>query len=229
MPTNPPEPTSPEEHGAMSDFRSNIWNAFQSSYEDKWDQAEYKRRHNRSILENLQQRKVLPPWDAVEAQLKQGPPPFLRPGWRSPLVGKRVELDWLDQDSFVSLQGNCGGWRNKKVLLIEFWATIFGHLSETAVTYPDVKVITFDNEGIFNGTKSNVDEVRRFIARRTDMKYPVLVDVHHTATDALFKPSQTLSIPLVFLITPRDGMVHWVGNAEVEDMGAPLRKLLSTL
>ena len=85
--------------------------------------AEFKKRHNRVVLDALQYRKMIPPWDAVEAQLKKGPPPFLRPGWRSPLLGRRVNLDWIDQDSFICLQGSREGWRNKKVLIIEFWAS----------------------------------------------------------------------------------------------------------
>lgn len=35
----PPEPTTPEEHAAMNDFRATLWNPFQTFYEDKWDQG----------------------------------------------------------------------------------------------------------------------------------------------------------------------------------------------
>lgn len=55
--------------------------------------------------------------------MKRGPPPFLRPGWVSPLQGKQVDLDWIDQDAFVWIRGNKTGWRDAKLLVIEFWAT----------------------------------------------------------------------------------------------------------
>ena len=29
--------------------------------------------------------------------MKKGPPAFLRPGWRSPLLGRQVDLPWLDR------------------------------------------------------------------------------------------------------------------------------------
>lgn len=75
------------------------------------------------MLEALRSRKVLPPWDVLEAQLKKGPPPFLRPGWTSPLVGRQVDLGWLDQNVFVRIRGTKDDWRTSKIVLIEFWAT----------------------------------------------------------------------------------------------------------
>lgn len=85
--------------------------------------GDFQGRHDRGVLDGLRTKKLLPPWNLVEAQLKKGPPTFLRPGWRSPLLGKQVDLDWLDQDGFVRIRGTKDDWRNVKVLVIEFWAT----------------------------------------------------------------------------------------------------------
>ena len=68
-------------------------------------------------------RSNLPTWDALEAQFRKGPPPFLRPGWKSPMLGKKVDLRWLDTGSFEHIRGSMAGWRDAKVLLIEFWAS----------------------------------------------------------------------------------------------------------
>ena len=57
----------------------------------------FQSRHDRAVLENLRSKNLIPALPALEAQLKRGPPPFLRPGWVSPLQGKQVDLEWLDQ------------------------------------------------------------------------------------------------------------------------------------
>lgn len=68
-------------------------------------------------------RAKLPAWDALEVQFRKGPPPFLRPGWTSPLLGKRVDLRWLDVGPFDNIKGSVDGWRDAKLLIIEFWAS----------------------------------------------------------------------------------------------------------
>ena len=55
--------------------------------------------------------------------MKKGPPPFMRPGWVSPLLNRQVDLAWLDQDNFVRVRGTKDDWRHFDMLLIEFWAT----------------------------------------------------------------------------------------------------------
>ena len=86
--------------------------------------ADFKARHSGAVIDALRAKNLLPAWEALEAQLKKGPPPFLRPGWTSPLLGKRVDLEWLDDETaFVPIRGNFTGWREAKVLLIEYWAT----------------------------------------------------------------------------------------------------------
>ena len=89
----------------------------QSSIED------FEARQHPAALASLREQKLLPPWDAVAAQIRKGPPPFLRPGWKSPLIGQKVNLEWIDRDVFTWIQGSREGWRNKKVLVIEFWAS----------------------------------------------------------------------------------------------------------
>ena len=68
-------------------------------------------------------RAKLPAWDALEAQFRKGPPPFLRPGWKSPLLGKKIDLRWLDSGKFEHVKGSMDGWRDAKLLVIELWAS----------------------------------------------------------------------------------------------------------
>lgn len=92
---------------------------------------------------------------------------------------------------------------------------VFDHLSEIERHQPDVKVITFNHEGIFSQAATDIDALKAFISMKGNLKYPIYVDVNRTAingeslielllylchsdvaTLAIFKPGQNLSIPL---------------------------------
>ncbi|KAI0682846.1 hypothetical protein BC835DRAFT_1297788 [Cytidiella melzeri] len=253
--TNLPPNLSPAEVAAWNDYRSNLWQAFQNNYEDRWDQAKwqaavasYQTRHHPATLSSLRAQKLMPSWTVIEGQLKRGPPPFLRPGWVSPLQGKQVDLDWLDQDDgFVHVRGSKDNWRDATVLIIEFWASyvnfvffvcsfrgyslpchnVFPHLTEIAATQLNTKIISFANEGIFNGADTDVSALEAFIYARNDMEYPIYVDSQRVAFNALFKPGQNASIPLVFIITVQDRTIRWIGNAE--EMAKPLADVLASV
>lgn len=63
-------------------------------------------------------------WDDTKAYFKAGPPPFLREGWVSPLVGQKIDLSLLDDDAVIRwVNGPPADWKNAKSLLIVFWAT----------------------------------------------------------------------------------------------------------
>ncbi|RDX57532.1 hypothetical protein OH76DRAFT_1395361 [Lentinus brumalis] len=231
-------PETPEEIAVKTDFRANIWSVFQELYEDRWDSerwriaiARFEAAHDPAVVQRFWVRAKLPSWNALEAQFRKGPPPFLRPGWKSPLLGRKVDLRWLDTGKFEPVKGNMDGWRTAKVLVIELWASwcrpclaVFRDLSTLAQTRPDIKVITFNSEGIFTNAPIDVTAVKAFIAARDDMNYPIYIDTHRVAVSSIFQPGQNLSIPLVFIITPKDGIVRWIGNPE--EMAAPLEEAL---
>ena len=85
--------------------------------------ARFRAAHDPADIQRFWTRAKLPAWDALEAQFRKGPPPFLRPGWISPLLGKQVDLGWLDTGTFVPVQGDMKGWRDAKLLVIEIWAS----------------------------------------------------------------------------------------------------------
>ncbi|OBZ72358.1 hypothetical protein A0H81_07842 [Grifola frondosa] len=205
-----------------------------------------------TVVQRFWARARLPPWDRLEANMRSGPPPFLRPGWKSPLQGTHADLRWLTEDAFECVKGSLDGWRDKKVLLIEFWAswcrpclTAFRDLSNISATRPDIKIITFNVEGIFTKAPIDVATVRAVRARATRHGVPGVYRrqprrrsrcvralrtrvpmLTFNADVAIFEPGQTLSIPLVFIITPKDGLIHWVGNPE--EMAAPLAQALAS-
>ncbi|KAI0710081.1 hypothetical protein C8Q76DRAFT_695205 [Earliella scabrosa] len=232
------DPETPEELAVKTDFRANIWSVFQELYEDKWDQARwnsavarFRAAHDPVIVQRFWVRAKLPAWDALEAQFRKGPPPFLRPGWKSPLLGKKIDLRWLDSGKFEHVKGSMDGWWDAKLLVIELWASwcrpclaVFRDLSQLAQTRPEIKVITFNSEGIYSHAPTDVAAVKAFVAGRDDMNYPIYIDTHRVAVNAIFQPAQNLSIPLAFVISPKDGLVRWIGNPE--EMAAPLEAAL---
>jgi len=134
------EDLSPEKRAAVQDFRDDIIGVFSDLYEDKWDQQKwdkaisaYKVTHDTWLLMKTIGRKERTAdefWDALEQEFRKGPPIFARPGWRSPLVGQKVDLGWMDdlQDSngFDWIKGHEDwedGWRDKKIAVVEFWTS----------------------------------------------------------------------------------------------------------
>ena len=61
--------------------------------------------------------------------------------------------------------------------------SVFRDLSTLATTRQDIKVITFNSEGIFTNTPIDVAAVKAFVAARNDMKYPIFIDTHRVAVN----------------------------------------------
>lgn len=58
---------------------------------------------------------------------------------------------------------------------------VFPHLTEIAANHPNTKVITFANEGIFNGADTDMSSLKAFVFARNDMNYPIYVDSNRVA------------------------------------------------
>ena len=50
------------------------------------------------------------------------------------MLGKKVDLGWLDTGTFEHVRGSMDGWRTAKVLIIEFWASYVHHLAFPAAS-----------------------------------------------------------------------------------------------
>ena len=65
---------------------------------------------------------------------------------------------------------------------------VFRDLSAIARSHPEIKIITFNSEGIFTNAPIDAPAVKRFVARRDDMDYPVFIDTHRVAVNCTWCP-----------------------------------------
>jgi len=228
---------SPEKRAAVQDFKNDITAVFNELYEDKWDEIQwsaavhkYKASHDTALLMKTIGTKERTPeefWAAREAEFRKGPPAFVRPGWQSPLLGKRVNLDWLDD-----LQHGNGfqwikcrdewedGWRDKKLLVVEFWTSwcgpclrAFRAFSQLAETYDaSVLMVGINSEEIFSKETIDTDSVVSFVENRNDMNFPTVIDAERIAIKELFEIAGRRAVPTVFIVSIKDGTVHFVGD-----------------
>lgn len=61
---------------------------------------------------------------------------------------------------------------------------VFDHLSEIA-TNPNVKVLTFNHEGIFNQDDTDIEALKGFIQQSGNLRYPILVDANRVAINGM--------------------------------------------
>lgn len=145
----PPPPTEGQQR-ILDDYSANIYSVFEPLYEDKWDEALWQKAIGEHHMYASQHRIQClyttvsfesryppgeataciteffrqPTWDARKAQFIAGPPAWARDGWVSPLVGQTVDLQFMDEVRWV--KGGAQGWREAKLLVLEFWATWCG-------------------------------------------------------------------------------------------------------
>lgn len=219
---------TPEEQIVFDDFRTSIGAVFKLLYEEKWDEslwtkavADFHARHSTATTQKVLEKVGFPNWDAAKENFKTGPPPFVRSGWVSPLVGETVNLGVLDDPSAVEwIKGDASGRDKFQAIVVEFWSTWcqpclagFSHLSELAIKYNGkVKVIGINVEDVF-GKQPEVD-LSTWVAARNDMNYNVGVDKSRRIIEAMFKPGERRALPTAMIITTYDACVHFVGSLD---------------
>jgi len=231
------EDLSPDKRAAVQDFKNDIIGVFNDLYEEKWDQQKwdtaisaYKANHDTLLLMKAiasKEHTVNEFWAARQKEFRNGPPIFVRPGWLSPLLGQRVNLDWMDnlQDGkgFQWIKGREeweDGWRDKKLVVLEFWTSwctpclkAFRQFCLLAETYDaSVLMVALNSEEIFSNEQIDTASVISFVGKRTDMDFPVVIDVERIAVKELFDIAGRRAVPTVFIISISDGLVHFVGD-----------------
>jgi hypothetical protein len=103
---------------------------FEDKYEDRWQDEPFDRAVDEfkakaqeigfpDPFELLSKFKI-DSYETIRAQLKKGPPPCFRPGWRSPLLGQRIDpMEVISRCKHMSGPEYRGGHR---IVVFEFWA-----------------------------------------------------------------------------------------------------------
>ncbi|KAG0300311.1 hypothetical protein BGZ98_009272 [Dissophora globulifera] len=160
-------------------------------------------------------------YESLRAHLKKGPAMCFRPGWKSPLLGEKIDpVALVSKCRHMSGPEFTGGYR---VVVLDFWASWCDpciqsgpELSDLADEFSGrIAVIGINNESIFGETREpDIEHMRHFLDDNQDgFRYTIFVDsVEGYAKDNVYNPGQYRGIPCVILIV--DGVVQYVGSPQ---------------
>jgi len=79
-------------------------------------------------------------------------------------------------------------------------------------------MVAINSEEIFSHDLIDPAAIHSFVEKRTDMNYPVVIDVDRIAVKELFDRGGRRAVPTVFVISISDELVHFVGDpAELDE------------
>ncbi|KAL7748786.1 hypothetical protein RI367_005699 [Sorochytrium milnesiophthora] len=159
--------------------------------------------------------------EELREHLRKGPPAFMRPGWVSPLQGKRIDnLDALLEDVEYIRRRECS--ETAKVTVIDFWATwckycmpAFPHLSDLQKQYGDkINVVAVCNDAYFDEsgakTPGSAEKINPHLT--DDLACSFALDAKNRLRDTLFQPAGHRALPTTMVLN---------ANNEVEYVGSP--------
>ncbi|KAI1300747.1 hypothetical protein EDD11_005948 [Mortierella claussenii] len=202
---------------------------FKDKYEDKWEDEPFDRAvdHFKTRAQEigfadpfeLLARFKIQSYDAIRAELKKGPAACFRPGWKSPILGTKIDPRVIaSKCEYISGPPYRG---EERVVVFDFWASwcepcleAGPEVSQMAEEFAgQVAFIGINNESIFSTTKPpNIELLNTFLEKHSDeFRYTMMVDsVEGFAKDAIYKVAGYRAIPCAVLLV--DGVVVYVGS-----------------
>ncbi|KAG0316734.1 hypothetical protein BGZ99_006715 [Dissophora globulifera] len=158
-------------------------------------------------------------YEAVRAQLKRGPAPCFRPGWKSPILGHKI-----DPLAITAMCKHISGpvFRGEeRVVVLDMWASWCDPclqsgpgVSQLADEFAGkIAFIGINNESMFGATRPPEEDllVTFLEEHRDDFRYTIMLDnAEGFAKDAIYKTSGYKAIPCSVLLV--DGVVVFVGS-----------------